>query len=92
MFSAALQSPLASRVFLRLLLHMSSLLQTGLVHLNLDARHVTDACLCLLLPLGGQLKELDMYGAKVTSKGAHVLAGAYTGLEKLDLCGGHITG
>lgn len=67
-------------------------LQTCLTHLNLDARHVRDACLCLLLPLGPQLKELDLYSSKVTSKGAHVLAGAYTGLEKLELCGGRING
>lgn len=70
----------------------SLFLQTALTHLNLDSRHITDTCLCQLLPLGSHLRELDMYGAKVTSKGVQLLAGAYTGLEKLDLCGGHVTG
>jgi hypothetical protein len=37
--------------------------QTQLPHLNLDARSITDACLRLMLPLAGQIKELDMCGA-----------------------------
>jgi hypothetical protein len=45
-----------------------------------------------MLPLAGQLKELDMYGARVAARGAALLAAAYTGLQRLDLCGGHITG
>jgi hypothetical protein len=66
--------------------------QTQLSHLNLDARSITDACLRLMLPLASRLKELDMYGARVAARGAALLAAAYTGLQRLDLCGGHITG
>jgi hypothetical protein len=70
--------------------HLS--LQMQLSHLNLDARSITDACLRLMLPLAGQLRELDMYGARVAARGAALLAAAYTGLQRLDLCGGHMTG
>jgi hypothetical protein len=45
-----------------------------------------------MLPLSGQLKELDLYGARVAARGAALLAAAYTGLQRLDLCGGHISG
>lgn len=64
---------------------------TRLSHLNLDARSVSEASLRLMLPLAGQLRELDMYGARVGARGAALLAAAYTGLQRLDLCGGHVT-
>jgi hypothetical protein len=53
---------------------------------------VSEASLRLLLPLGCSLRELDLYGACVKSRGATLLAAGYAKLEKLDLCGGHISG
>lgn len=67
-------------------------LQTCLTSLNLDSRTVGDACLSLLLPLGQSLLDLDLTGACITPKGTAMLAAAFTALQKLDLCGGHITG
>jgi hypothetical protein len=66
--------------------------QAGLTHLNLDSRGVSDACLPLLLPLGPSLRELDLSGGRITSRGCGLLASCFRELEVLDLCGGHITG
>lgn len=67
------------------------MLQTSLTHLNLDARCVGDHTLQLLRPLSPYIKELDLYGARVTSKGvSHLLC--FSGLSRLDLCSGLLTG
>lgn len=60
--------------------------------LNLDARRVGDASLRALAPLGCSLRELDLYGARITARGVVLLAAAFGRLQRLDLCGGHITG
>jgi hypothetical protein len=53
---------------------------------------VSDACIPLLLPVGRSLRELDLSGGRITSRGAAVIAAYMKQLEVLDLCGGHITG
>ncbi|KIY96626.1 hypothetical protein MNEG_11335 [Monoraphidium neglectum] len=63
---------------------------TRLTALNLDARHVSDEALHLALPLAPHLKELDLYGCKVTLRGALALP-AYRELTHLFLCGGWAT-
>ncbi|KAI8466503.1 MAG: hypothetical protein J3K34DRAFT_472525 [Monoraphidium minutum] len=63
---------------------------TRLTALHLDARHVSDEALRLALPLAGTLRELDLYGCKVTLRGAAALP-AYRELTHLFLCGGWLT-
>jgi hypothetical protein len=92
-----LLSPLSSPLLSCPLLYspplpLSTCQQTRLTYLNLDSRGVTDACLPLLLPLGGCLRGLDLSGGRITTRGAAVLAGGFRALTALELCGGHITG